>query len=525
MICLIRRLSAYFPVLILSLAAIARADISLAPVFTDHAVLQRDKPVPVWGRAKPGDTVTVGFHGQKVSAVADKEGRWTAILSPLEATLSGSDLVVSTLRKDFIALHDVVVGEVWLCSGQSNMEFSVNPAASDGLRVQNSASEAAAARWPLIRQFTVTKRASAEPVDSAQGSWVPCAPETVGNFTAVGYFFARDIFRHLGIPVGIIKSAWGGTPVESWMSAPSLAADPTFAVSLERWKRSLADYPRAKPAFDSSLAEWKKGLDAAHAAGASAEAAYKKNHLQPSVPHGSGPDDPWVPSGLFNGMISPVIPYALRGFLWYQGESNADHASEYHRLFAAMITDWRARFGQGDIPFYWVQLASFRYPRDATGMSWAYLREAQSQTLGLPSTGQAVTIDTGDPDDIHPKNKQEVGRRLALIARANVYGLAGDFSGPVFLSATPEGAAMRVRFRHADDALTAAGKPLQSFELAGADRRFHPASAAISGHSILVRSAEVPSPVAVRYAWSNAPEANLFNGAGLPAAPFRSDSW
>ena len=224
-------------------------------------------------------------------------------------------------------------------------------------------------------------------------------------------------------------------------------------------------------------------------------------------------------------MIHPLLPFALRGALWYQGEANQGRASEYHRLFAAMITAWRAGFGQGDFPFYWVQLANFNQPGDPTGTNWAYLREAQTQTLNLPETGQAVTIDIGEPDNIHPRNKQEVGRRLALIAKAKVYGIFGDFSGPIFSSAVAEGAAMRVHFQYSDNGLTAGGSPLQSFELAGADRQFHPAVAAIEGNSIVVRSTVVPHPEAVRYAWRNAPVANLFNGAGLPAVPFRSDRW
>jgi sialate O-acetylesterase len=509
---------------LLALPAAARADVSLAPLFTDHAVLQREKAVPIWGRADPGENVTVGFQGQTVAAAAGGDGRWIAWLSPLSADSAGSDLVV-TGKKGARTLHDVVVGEVWLCSGQSNMEFAVDDPKNATFRVQNAEAEVAAAQWPLIRQYKVARQVAAAPVTAARGAWISCSPRTAGEFTAVGYFFARDIFQRLGIPVGIIASTWGGTVVESWMSPAALAGDPAFAIVGPRWQKMLADFPRARAAYEAAVAEWGRTVSAARAAGPASFAAFIKSHAEPRPPHGSGPEDPWTPSGLFNGMIYPLAPYALRGALWYQGESNAEAASEYHRLFAAMITDWREQFGQGDIPFYWVQLANYRYPRDPTGKKWAFLREAQAQALSLPATGQAVSIDVGDPDNIHPRNKQEVGRRLALIARANVYGIAGDFSGPVFAGANIEGGTMRVRFKFADNGLTAAGRPLQSFELAGADRRFHPALASIAGDSVVVRSAEVPAPVAVRYAWSNAPEANLFNGSGLPAAPFRSDSW
>ena len=243
--------------------------------------------------------------------------------------------------------------------------------------------------------------------------------------------------------------------------------------------------------------------------------------VPPDYPHKAS----WEPAGLFNAMINPLLPYALRGILWYQGESNAVRPTEYHRLFASLITTWRAHFGQGDLPFYWVQISAYQAPPALGGGGWAALREAQAQALDLPQTGMAVTVDIGDPKNIHPANKQEVGRRLALIAKANTYDLIADYSGPVFSSAERVGARMRVHFRFADGGLTAADKPLASFELAGADRKFHPATATITGDTLLVQSPAVREPVAVRYAWSDCPEANLYNGAGLPAVPFRSDSW
>jgi sialate O-acetylesterase len=462
-------------------AAGLRADVALAPLFADHAVLQQGKLVPVWGRADPGEHVSVSFAGQTVGTTAGEDGNWEVLLLALAPSATGADLV-AVGKANTLTCHDVLVGEVWLCSGQSNMQFTVDWPANKAFHLLNADQEVAAARFPLIRQFEVDRQAAPAPSNAAKGTWVPCTPATVGRFSAVAYFFARDIHQRLGVPVGVIDSTWGGTPVEAWLSPPALASDPAFAIVPARWNQNPppSNYPH-KPS--------------------------------------------WQPASLFNGMINPMLPYALRGVLWYQGEANANRAAEYHRLFAAMITDWRTHSGQGELPFYWVQLAAYEEPSDRSGASWAYLREAQAQTLSLPETGMAVTIDIGDPKNIHPANKQEVGRRLALIAKDRVYGLTGDFSGPVFAAAEAAGPAMVVRFRYAETGLTAAARPLQSFELAGADRKFHPAEAAIDRDTVVVRSSEVPAPVAVRYAWRNAPDANLYNGAGLPAAPFRSDDW
>jgi len=445
----------------------------LAPPFQDRTVLQREKPVPVWGRATPGEHVSVAFAGQMVGATAGSDGRWIVMLTPLAENASGSDLTVS--GKATVTLHDVVVGEVWLCAGEANMEFAVDDGGS--YRIENAAAEVAAARYPLIRQFKVARQAAAAPMESAPGEWSACTPATVGRFTAAGYFFARELFARLGTPVGIINCTWGGTPIEAWMSPASLAAFPGFS------------------------------------------------NGHPAAGAGTKGGDPWAPGSLFNGMIQPLLPYALRGAVWYQGESNVGRASLYATQFPALITSWRSHFGGGDFPFLWVQLANFSPPAKGQGDPWASLREAQSRVLSLPSTGQAVAIEIGEPGSMYPRNKREVGRRLALIAKAMVYSIPVEHSGPVFSRAAPEGPAIRVQFQFAGEGLTASGKPLQSFEVAGPDRVFHPAQAAIRGDTVIVRSPAVAQPVAVRYAWRNAPEANLYNGAGLPAAPFRSDDW
>jgi sialate O-acetylesterase len=441
----------------------------LDALFQDHAVLQRDKPAPVWGRASPGEHVSVTYAGQTLGATAGPDGRWIVAFAPIAESPSGSDLIVTGNGK--AVARDVVVGEVWVCSGGANMEFEVDDPLKPLFRVSDAAAEVAAARHPLIRQFKVEHQAPAQPMDAVRGEWKVCSPETVGQFTAVGYFFARDLLARLNVPFGIINSTWAEAPLESWMSPLALAG--------------LQGLPGARPA----------------------EAG------------------PGSAGSAFNGMIHPLLQYAIRGVIWYQGEGDVGRAAGYAVQFPRMISSWRGHFGQGDFPFLWVQLAEVDSPGEGPGETWAYLREAQASALSLPSTGQAVSIDIGEARNAYPRKKQEVGRRLALIAKAMVYAIPVDYSGPAYREIAVEGSSIRVRFSFAGNGLTASGKPLQSFEVAGADRVFHPASAVIQGDSVVVRSFAVAHPVAVRYAWRNAPEANLYNGAGLPAAPFRSDDW
>ncbi|MFA5058095.1 MAG: sialate O-acetylesterase [Opitutaceae bacterium] len=501
-----------------------RAEVTLAPLFADHAVLQQGRPVPVWGRAAPGENVSVTFRDQTATATADQDGRWIVYLDPLRPG-APADLIVS--GKNTIRREDILVGDVWICSGQSNMEFMVWGPPGDVYGVDHADEEVAAAHYPLIRHFKIERDPGDRPPAQVHGSWAVCSPATVGKFTAVGYFFARDLQRRTEAPIGLINSSWGGSPVESWMSAAALASDPAFAVVRERWREALAAYP-TPAAYEKAHAEFKKAEAAAikewlHAPpGSKRTTLVKLGEVYQHMPH--GPDDPFAPEVLFDTMIEPIIPYGLRGVLWYQGESNAGHPTEYHALFAALITDWRRRWGQGDFPFYWVQLPNFG-PTDPDGTDWPRLREGQAQTLSLPHTGMAVTIDVGNRDDAHPRNKQEVGRRLALIAGHEIYGVPGGWSGPMFKAAEREGAAMRVHFAHVNGALVTRGQPPPAFAVAGADRRFFPAAARIDGDTLLVSAPEVTAPVAVRYAWTNAPDASLFDSIGLPAAPFRSDDW
>jgi sialate O-acetylesterase len=528
--------SSLLVLMLCGVAGRARAEITLAPLFTDRVVLQRDKVVPIWGKATAREKVTLTFAGQTRQATPGPDGHWLVFLDPMPAMNEGGELVVT--GSNSITLRDVVVGEVWLCSGQSNMEWPVS-------RVADAPKEIAAANFPLVRHVRIEHVVADMPADtvSTGAGWQTSTPETAGGFTAAGYFFARELYQKLGVPIGLVHSSWGGTPIESWMSPAALAGNPAFSVVATRWQQALVDYPTRKTVYDTEIAEWTraeagakttalatpavapktKTAAAARIDAAAAQRECLRQHPRPRPPR--GPGDPWTPSGLFNGMINPLLPYALRGMLWYQGESNAERAAEYQALFGTMITSWRAHFAQGDLPFYWVNLANFDVAGDATKRTYAFLREAQTKTLELPNTGQALAIDIGDPKDIHPTNKQEVGRRLALLAKNRVYGLTIDDTGPTFAGAERHGAAMRVRFTHAGGGLVAHEKPPQALEIAGADRVFHPAEGAIEREMLVVTSARVREPVAVRYAWTNAPEANLYNGAGLPAVPFRSDDW
>ena len=491
--------------LLLLFAAWAQADVRLPALIGDHMVLQRDQPVRIYGWAGAGESVTVRFAGRTVSTVADGSGRWEAWLRPMNAG-GPYDLVVAS--RNTVTVRDVLVGEVWVASGQSNMAWPVE-------RSRDPEKEAAAARYPHIRLFKVALKTSEEPLEDVEGSWAPCHPETVKSFSAVAYFFARHLHEKLGVPVGVIQSAWGGTPAQAWTSRATLVSEPTLQSYLVEWNRVLVNWPRAKRRYEESLKQWEQRV---------AEAKREGREPPPRPAQPLGPGHPHTPAGLFNAMITPLTPYAIRGVIWYQGESNANnYAHLYRTLFEAMIRDWRQAWGQGDFPFLFVQLAN--YARAPAGGYWSLVQEAQLKTLELRNTGMAVTIDIGEAEDIHPRNKQDVGLRLALAARALVYGEKLVYSGPVFRQATREGNRLRLWFDHTGGGLRARGGVLREFVIAGADRVFHPAQATIEGETLVVSSPDVAEPVAVRYAWANNPEATLFNAEGLPASPFRSDNW
>lgn len=488
-------------------ATTASAKVSLAPLFRDGAVLQREQALPVWGTASAGEKIHVAFHGQAQDTVAGADGSWRVRLAPEQASAQPAELVVT--GENTVRVTNVLVGDVWLCSGQSNMEFRVSQA-------NDADKEIAAANFPLLRCFKIPHLVAETPQSDCPGEWKVCTPETAGAFTAVGFFFARDLQARLGVPIGLIDSDWGGTFIEAWMSAAALKADPAAKLIEERWQKVLADFPAKQAVYEKNLAKWTEGEAAAKAAGR----PYEKR--KPAKPE--GPGSRWLPSGMFNAMIAPLTPAAIRGVLWYQGEANGARGPEYRTLFPGLITQWRAAFGQPALPFGFVQLANLDRAVDKTGQEWAWLREAQTGALALPMTGMAVTIDIGNPKNIHPKNKQEVGRRLALWARAQVFHEEVEYAGPRFAAATPEGAALRVSFTHAAG-LALHGEGPGAFEVAGEDKKFVPATARVDGDALVVSAEGLAHPVAVRYAWRNGPSAVLFNGAGLPAGPFRSDRW
>ncbi|MEO7598018.1 MAG: sialate O-acetylesterase, partial [Opitutus sp.] len=435
---------------------------------------------------------------------------WIAYFEPMAASTDPNDLIVT--GKDSNALiSDVLVGEVWLASGQSNMEWPV-------ALLRDDEKETAMIDLPLVRQLKVEHEVAGAPADLvATSKWESASPETVGEFTAVGYFFARELQRKLGVPVGIINSSWGGTAIEAWMSEAALRTTSHGAAIDARWQQAVSEWPPERVARHHAENEaWQKAQE-------EARATRTKNPL-PWPPPPATDDSPARPSGLFNAMIAPLQPVALRGFLWYQGESNVGRAAEYTELQMALIRSWRANWGDDSLPFYFVQLPNYANGNPG-GRDWARLREAQAKVLEVSGTAMAVTIDVGDPDDIHPTTKMEVGRRLALLAKAQLHGIPGDTAGPVFAAATREGSTLRITFSQAGSGLVAHHKPVQSLEIAGEDRVFHVGVGRIDRNMLIVSSPNVKEPVAVRYAWSNAPEANLYDGAGLPAMPFRSDDW
>lgn len=626
----------------------------LHPLFSDHVVLQREKPVPVWGWSQPGTKVTVSFAGQTVAATVAADGKWMVKLKKLAASAEARTLTVTnSTTHESAVVSDVLVGDVWLCSGQSNMEM--------GVAMCDVTNDIATANLPQLRLLTVAHRISTAPVDSLSCQWLPCSPETVlkgawGGFSASAFFFGRDVQRELNIPVGLIHSSWGGTIAEAWTSAEGLEPLGDFNEAVQRFRDS--ELKKGKDNYAQVYQKWCEAKDPGTIQGwekvASVDAAWKSvempqwvervglpgfdgmvwlrrefevpaawagkelklslgpiddfdttwingvrvgqmnrydqpriytvpaNVLKPgrnvitvrvldtggdggfsgpaeqlriapsaeaaepvslagqwqmrdsaplaqlgAVPQPPNSGNPNVPTALYNGMIAPLLPFAIKGAIWYQGESNADRAWQYRRLLPAMIADWRKRFGVGEFPFYIVQLAAFQptapQPREN---NWAELREAQAFTARtVKNSGLAVAIDIGDAADIHPKDKKNVGHRLALSALAQTYGKKLEYSGPWYRAMKVKGDKITLKFDHVDGGLVAKGGKLTGFAIAGDDKKFVWADAVIEGNTVVVSSPQVAKPVAVRYAWDINPVCNLFNQAGLPAVPFRTDDW
>jgi sialate O-acetylesterase len=484
----------------------ARADVRLPAIFSDHMVLQRYRKARIWGWADAGEEVTVTIKDQRKAATAGPDGTWHVTLDPIA---TGGPYRLTVKGKNSITLDDVLAGEVWICSGQSNMQMGVGGAKDADLEIS-------AAHFPGIRLITVPNRGTQEPQRDFRGKWEVCSPRTVGGFSAVGYFFGRQIHQTLGIPVGLIDDSWGGSACEAWIPREKLAADPQYEPMLSHWEQIERNYPRDKKAHD----EWRTAASRARAEGKTAPA-------EPRDPdwdmHGNA-----RPGNIYNGVLLPTIGYGIRGAIWYQGESNAGRAYQYRHLFPLMIRTWRELWGQGDFSFYWVQLADYMNERPEPGdSSWAELREAQTMTMRLPHTGEAVIIDLGEGKDIHPKNKQDVARRLARWALARDYGIAIACQSPTYKSMEKKGNRITVAFNHVDGGFRPfdVDEP-RGFAVAGTDRRFHWAQAkVIAPDKIEVWSDQVSEPVAVRYAWADNPVCNLYSNAGLPTTPFRTDDW
>jgi sialate O-acetylesterase len=459
---------------------VARADVKLPSIFTEHLVLQRDLADPVWGSADPGEEVTVTIADQKHTTKADDSGKWRVKLSPLPA---GGPHHLTVQGKNKIELTDVLVGEVWICSGQSNMQWNIGSTKDSDLEIK-------AANFPQIRFVNVPQVGTQEPQSDFKGAWQVCSPQTVNSLTAVGYFFGRQIFETINVPVGLINDAWGGSACEAWIRRDILAADSQYGPLMQRWEEiEKAATPDPKQLTGNSR-----------------------------------------PGNIYNGVLKPTIGYGIRGAIWYQGETNAGRAYQYRNLFPLMIKSWRDEWAQGDFPFYWVQLADYQPEKPEPGDSaWAELREAQTMTMDkLPNAGQAVIIDIGEGKDIHPRNKQDVGHRLARWALARDYGVQVAYHSPQYKSMERKENKIVLTFDHLGGGFRLFDvKEPRGFTIAGEDKKFYNAQAKLDEktNQIEVWANEVSEPVAVRYAWADNPVCNVFSKEDLPLTPFRTDDW
>jgi sialate O-acetylesterase len=488
------------------------ADVKPAALFGDHMVLQQGMSVPVWGWADPGEQVTVSIAGQKQTVTAGDDRKWMVRLDNLKASADPIEMTIE--GKNTIKITDVLVGEVWLGSGQSNMDFVVSgdmakyPGKAQRFAgVVNEAQEIAAADYPRIREFRVPLKASELPLEDIAGKWVVCTPETVPGFSAIGYFFARDLQKAINQPIGFITSAFGASCAQAWVSKDVLESDPSLKSIMDGFATQVAAFKSAKAAAaDDPAPQTAPSIQARGGRRGGSANPFTNQH------------NPYV---LWNAMIKPIQPYAIKGVLWYQGESITEGLPLYPVVMEHVITSWRKQWGQGDFPFYFVQLAA----QDANS-NRPEVREAQAQALRIANTAMAVAMDIGEKKNVHPKNKQDLADRLARIARANVYGEKIEYCGPMYESMQVEGNSIRVKFTHVSGGLVAKGGELKWFQVAGEDKNFVDAAAKIDGNTIVVTALGVSEPRAVRYAWHRWPEgANLYNADGLPAPQFRSDDW
>lgn len=524
----------------------AAAEVELAGIFGDHMVLQCDRPILIWGKADPGEKITVTFPGanmpdtRSAETQADENGRWRVEMGPYLITAARKLTVKG--KDSEVTIHNVCVGEVWLCSGQSNMAWPVKRSLN-GQRAINETSS------PRLRFYTVPHRVAGEPQEDVKGEWRMCTPESIADFSAVAFYFGMHLRKEMGTPVGLIHASWGGTPAEAWVRADALrgqapgrgqrdlARRTEFDPLRKRWDAALKAWPAEQRLHEVALAAWRIKAKAARDAGL-------RVPRRPRPP--LGPNHPHRPGGLWNGMIAPLRPFSMRGVIWYEGESNVDRATQYRSLFQELIRDWGRELNGSDqsvLPFYFVQLANFGPIKPEPGEStWAELRDAQRHALRMPRTAMAVTIDIGEANNIHPKNKKEVGRRLAFCALSRLYpsdaeNVPAD-SGPVLQGHEREGPRIVLKFSHESlrprahppppvggGLRTRNDEPLRGFAIAGKDKRWYWAHARIHGKTVVCSHPRVPDPVAVRYGWADNPICNLINEAGLPASPFRTDDW
>jgi len=524
------------------------ADVRMPAIFGDHMVLQQEMKVPVWGTADPGEAVTVAAGDHVAKTTANGDGTWRVSLDPFPNGAAPVTLTVT--GRNSLKFSDVLIGDVWICSGQSNMAFQMH-------EIYNSAAELPKANNPQLRLFRPEKTHAITPMKDTGGKWYVNSPSTAWAFSATGYFFARELNARLNRPIGMIGISIGGTPAEAWTSLEALKNNPALKPYADQYQTISANLPKASQEytvrlaaynaakkewdekygkdFNDRLARWNEAAKAAYAAGQANPPYPKPGVSQPAKP--AEPDGGWqTPTVLFNSLVAPLIPYAIKGVIWYQGENNVHDSQLYATLFPALIADWRQRWSEGNFPFLFVQLANLAtHPKE----DWPLLREAQLKTSqSVPNTAMAVTIDIGLPENIHPVDKLDVGLRLALAAENLAYGEKVVYSGPIFDSMAVKGSAVRIKFTSTGSGLKIGAPPwmgprstvppadhLSGFAIAGNDKKWEVADAAIDGNAVVVSSPKVPAPVAVRYGWDNAPVCNLYNRENLPASPFRTDDW
>ena len=496
------------------------AEIRLPSIIGDNMVLQQDQPLKIWGWADPGEKISVALAGQKGQAVADAQGRWQVTLKPMKSGQGPLRMTVNGTKSDSVVANNILLGEVWVCSGQSNMEWSM-------LLTHSPTPEILRADHPQIRLFQVPRKTAPEPQEDVDAEWKVCSPETVGPFSAVAYYFGRELHQKLGVPVGLVNSNWGGTRIEPWTPISGFESVPELASIIKEIDSAEEDYRKK---VENLLPELEKWLNAARTALSNGT----NIPAQPEMPRHSV-DNRQSPTALYNGMIHALTSFAIRGAIWYQGEANRNDGLIYAKKMEALIKGWRNVWKAGDFPFYYVQLAPFNYafsPGEEGNDVPDFFRlpliwESQLEVLKMRNTGMAVITDITNLYDIHPRNKKDVGYRLALWALARTYGKKDlVYSGPIYRSMTVEDGRIRIHFDHAGSGLTSLNhQPPSWFEIAGKDRTFYKARAEIDGKTVLVWNERVEEPVAVRFGWHQLAVPNLGNKEGLPASPFRTDRW